>query len=78
MVEHFSCSVPFVWRIHAYPSDYWRFTKEGVKLLFPRIRFSALMYGHDKLSEDAAAPSKMEHETVYFQRSEVYGFGVRI
>lgn len=31
--------VPFSWRIHAYPNDYWRFTPEGVKCLFPKIEF---------------------------------------
>ena len=32
-------SVPFAWKFHGYPSDYWRFTHEGVKLLFPRLVF---------------------------------------
>jgi len=32
-------SVPFAWRFHGYPSDYWRFTHEGVKLLLPRLEF---------------------------------------
>jgi SAM-dependent methyltransferase len=32
-------SVPFAWKFHGYPSDYWRFTQEGVKLLFPRLSF---------------------------------------
>ena len=32
-------SVPFSWEIHAYPSDYWRFTPEGVKVLFPEFSF---------------------------------------
>jgi hypothetical protein len=32
-------SVPFAWQIHGYPNDYWRFTPEGVKKLFPRIQF---------------------------------------
>mgnify|MGYP001564463790 CR=1 FL=1 len=32
-------SVPFSWKIHAYPSDYWRFTPEGVRCLFPKIEF---------------------------------------
>jgi hypothetical protein len=32
-------SVPFAWRFHGYPSDYWRFTHEGVKRLFPRLAF---------------------------------------
>ncbi|MEI6437721.1 MAG: class I SAM-dependent methyltransferase [Candidatus Omnitrophota bacterium] len=32
-------SVPFSWRIHGYPSDYWRFTPEGVRKLFPDFNF---------------------------------------
>jgi len=32
-------SVPFSWRIHGYPSDYWRFTPQGIKTLFPDFDF---------------------------------------
>lgn len=32
-------SVPFAWKFHGYPSDYWRFTHEGIKVLFPEIQF---------------------------------------
>ncbi len=32
-------SVPFSWERHGYPSDYWRFTPDGVKLLFPDLSF---------------------------------------
>ncbi|MBN2180324.1 MAG: methyltransferase domain-containing protein [Sedimentisphaerales bacterium] len=32
-------SAPFAWQIHGYPNDYWRFTPEGVKKLFPLIKF---------------------------------------
>ncbi len=32
-------SAPFSWRIHGYPSDYWRFTPQGIKILFPNINF---------------------------------------
>lgn len=34
-------SVPFSWKFHGYPSDYWRFTPEGIKVLFPDIDFSS-------------------------------------
>jgi hypothetical protein len=30
---------PFSWRIHGYPSDYWRFTPNAIKLLFPTLDF---------------------------------------
>jgi hypothetical protein len=32
-------SAPFAWKFHGYPSDYWRFTHEGIKVLFPEIQF---------------------------------------
>jgi hypothetical protein len=32
-------SAPFAWKYHAYPADYWRFTHEGIKQLFPGIEF---------------------------------------
>ena len=31
--------VPFTFKIHGYPSDYWRFTFEGTKVLFPSIKW---------------------------------------
>ncbi len=32
-------SAPFSWEFHGYPSDYWRFTPEGLKVLFPGLEF---------------------------------------
>lgn len=32
-------SVPFTWRVHGYPNDYWRFTPAGLRRLFPEFRF---------------------------------------
>lgn len=32
-------SVPFALGFHGYPSDYWRFTHEGIKKLFPKLFF---------------------------------------
>jgi hypothetical protein len=32
-------SVPFAFQFHGYPSDYWRFTHEGIKALFPQLDF---------------------------------------
>jgi len=43
-------SAPFSWRIHGYPNDYWRFTPEGIKKLFPGLKFN--------LSEGSLSTSK--------------------
>lgn len=34
-------SVPFAWKYHGFPADYWRFTPEGVEKLFAGIEFDA-------------------------------------
>lgn len=43
-------SAPFSWKIHAYPNDYWRFTPEGIRRLFPKLEFN--------LGQGLAATSK--------------------
>lgn len=35
-------SVPFVWELHGFPDDYWRFTPSGIRVLFPSLDFNAL------------------------------------
>lgn len=32
-------SVPFTWRFHGYPHDYWRFTPKALRFLFPEFQF---------------------------------------
>lgn len=69
-------AVPFCWRVHAYPDDYWRFTISGVRALFPGIRWEALMYAGQHLTTDDPPRAKVDGWT-YLQRTEVVGFGVR-
>jgi len=33
-------AVPWVWRYHGYPEDYYRFSHRGVMVLFPQIEWS--------------------------------------
>lgn len=72
-------TVPFVWRLHGYPSDYWRFTQRGVEELFPAITWKQLMYAHVKLQPKALVPSRGEAENgcPLLPRTQVCGFGVR-
>jgi SAM-dependent methyltransferase len=37
-------SVPWVWRYHAYPDDYFRFSPRGVQVLFPGIEWGPATY----------------------------------
>src|SRR5690349_21692366 len=37
-------SVPWVWRYHAYPDDYFRFSHRGVMSLFDEFEWSSVFY----------------------------------
>jgi len=37
-------SVPWVWRYHAYPDDYFRFSWRGIMELFPAFEWSGICY----------------------------------
>lgn len=69
-------TVPFVWRYHAFPSDFWRFTAEGVRELFPAIFWGALRYASATL-KDSHYLRAIDGDVPYFPRCEVLGFGVK-
>lgn len=67
--------VPWVWRYHGYPDDYWRFTPSSLHVLFPNIvwkttRLVACSKIRDKLNS-MSSPSG----DIYFERTQVMGFG---
>lgn len=74
----FYLSVPFVWRPHNYPGDYFRFTADGVRLLFPGIKWTDLLYADTSLHLKAKIPAINSGSYPYMARCEVLGFGVRI
>lgn len=37
-------TVPWIWRYHSYPKDYWRISADGIRLLFPSIRWKRIAY----------------------------------
>jgi hypothetical protein len=68
-------TVPFVWRVHGYPDDYWRFTASGVRQLFPSIKWTAEAYSHRRLT-DADNITWVKHEDwPHCARTEVCMFG---
>ena len=75
----FYLSVPFIWRPHGYPDDYWRFTMSGVVELFPRIGWASLMYAHTKLTPKNLVAYGGEDESgcPLMPRTQVLGFGAR-
>lgn len=70
-------SVPFVWRVHDYPGDYWRMTVEALPVLFPSIKW----LGRDYLSNERHIVRKPHGTTIdgltYMQKTEVVAFGIR-
>lgn len=71
-------TVPFIWRVHGYPNDYFRFTVEGVRLLLPAIKWATLLFGNDTIDADLNARGARDKGSVPLMlRTEVFGFGVR-
>jgi SAM-dependent methyltransferase len=44
-------SVPWAWRYHAYPDDYWRFSWRGIERLFPDLEWDAPMFSTTREGE---------------------------
>lgn len=74
---HFS--IPFVWRIHAHPSDYWRMTVEAVRELFQNIEWKMLLYGDEVGFREAGSKVRATRVDghLYLARCQVFGFGVK-
>lgn len=70
-------SVPWVWRFHAYPDDYWRISDQGVRALFDQIDWQQLTYAARKLKAHAYLQAHEIEGHPYLPRCEVLGFGVR-
>lgn len=68
--------VPFVWRVHNYPGDYWRFTTESFGILFPSIEWQNTGYLMDSEFRKAARAFNGGGRK-FLQKSEAIGFGVK-
>lgn len=70
------CVVPFVWRVHGYPSDYWRFTKEALDVLFPNVDWYEKLYHSNGAFVDKA-PANRSEGAAWFRRTELAAWGVK-
>ena len=68
-------SVPFSWRIHNYPGDYWRFTRQTLNVLFPQVKWLESGYLTDDGFRKVANGLELDNK-VYIRRTEVIGFGL--
>lgn len=71
-------TVPWVWRVHEYPGDFFRFSDQGIRALFPGIRWERLGYASTKLKPDHYLNAIEVEGHPYLPRCEVAGFGVRV
>lgn len=70
-------SVPFVWRTHGYPSDYWRFTTESFSVLFPSVKWQIRGYLSGETFRKLS--NRIDHNgKKYIERCEAIGFGMRL
>lgn len=68
--------VPFVWRLHAYPSDYWRMTAEALPILFPSIGWHERKYLVDGRKRKVV-PGCVNEGGQWLARAELVAAGVR-
>jgi SAM-dependent methyltransferase len=65
-------TVPWIWRTHNYPADYWRMSHTAIQLLFPGIIWKRMAYATQKPGEilDANQPHDDGHpwRTILGQR----------
>lgn len=70
-------SVPFVWRFHGYPNDYFRYTPEGIKALFPGVAWTASAFAAQTLIDGHKLRVEKFEGHPYLPRSESVAFGTR-
>jgi len=68
--------VPFVWRVHSYPGDYWRMTAEALEVLFPNIQWYSRKYLVEGQQRNLVR-GKRDPEGQWMQRAELAAAGVK-
>lgn len=67
--------VPWVWRIHAYPSDYWRMTPAALESLFPTVTWYEQCYIVENELKDGPPKTGRSDGVRWIARSELIMFG---
>lgn len=70
-------TVPFCWRHHSYPGDYWRVSVEALEVLFPSIEWIERRYVSETIVDGTKLPAVKVGRHPYIARTETCGFGVK-
>lgn len=69
-------TAPFIWKVHGYPDDYWRFTTSGVRQLFPSITWTAEAFAAGRsLVAGKDVPWVRENDWPHGAATEICMFG---
>lgn len=68
-------SVPFVWRMHAYPNDYWRMNHAALEVLFPNIEWLEKKYVVNGMPVRMPLSYVDQEGGKWLSRSETVAFG---
>ncbi len=69
--------VPFAWRIHAYPDDYYRFSPAAMPILFDEIEWTHLLYFSQRDGLTVEYPKTTKDNPYNVPRCETYAWGVK-
>lgn len=77
-------AVPWVWRYHPYPDDYWRFPFSGIRELFAGVDWTEQVYSTSREGEFVPAQSGEDNamavmvgERKFLPYLELHSLGVR-
>jgi SAM-dependent methyltransferase len=68
--------VPWSWRVHDYPGDFWRISAEALPILFPRIRWRVRKYLVEGRPRKMV-PGKTDEDGTWIARSETAAMGFK-
>lgn len=71
-------TVPFIWRLHAYPDDHFRITPSGLRTIFRSIEWQSVMLASNDLRDGPKIAAVKIDEHPYLARTDTVGFGVKV
>lgn len=63
-------AVPWVWRFHAFPDDYFRYSWRGIEELFPQFEWSHRTYSTTIIGEFVEATDNADNDFAVFAKKD--------